>query len=95
MRWWGPGERGRGGHHLQLRRVQKQTTTIGPGAFIGSNVNLVAPVRVGAGAVVGAGSTLDERCAGGRAWRWNGRPRGDQARLGQKKTAEKTRKTHG
>ena len=36
----------------------KQTTTIGPGAFIGSNVNLVAPVRVGAGAVVGAGSTL-------------------------------------
>lgn len=37
---------------------KKHTTTVGPGAFLGSNVNLVAPVRVGAGAVVGAGSTL-------------------------------------
>lgn len=37
---------------------QKFATEIGPGAFIGSNVNLVAPLRVGAGAVVGAGSTL-------------------------------------
>lgn len=37
---------------------QKHGTTIGPRAFIGSNVNLVAPVRVGAGAVVGAGSTV-------------------------------------
>jgi bifunctional UDP-N-acetylglucosamine pyrophosphorylase/glucosamine-1-phosphate N-acetyltransferase len=39
---------------------KKSKTTIGTGAFIGSNVNLVAPVRVGAGAVVGAGSTLTE-----------------------------------
>jgi bifunctional UDP-N-acetylglucosamine pyrophosphorylase/glucosamine-1-phosphate N-acetyltransferase len=38
--------------------VQKHRTVIGRGAFIGSNVNLVAPLRVGAGAVVGAGSTL-------------------------------------
>jgi bifunctional UDP-N-acetylglucosamine pyrophosphorylase/glucosamine-1-phosphate N-acetyltransferase len=37
---------------------QKYATQIGAGAFIGSNVNLVAPLRVGAGAVVGAGSTL-------------------------------------
>lgn len=37
---------------------KKHVTTIGPGAFIGSNVNLVAPVRVGQGAVVGAGSTI-------------------------------------
>jgi len=36
----------------------KHPTVMGPGAFIGSNVNLVAPVRVGAGAVVGAGSTI-------------------------------------
>lgn len=39
---------------------QKHATRIGPGAFIGSNVNLVAPVRVGAGAAVGAGSTITE-----------------------------------
>jgi bifunctional UDP-N-acetylglucosamine pyrophosphorylase/glucosamine-1-phosphate N-acetyltransferase len=37
---------------------RKRTTRIGRGAFIGSNVNLVAPVTVGAGAVVGAGSTI-------------------------------------
>jgi len=36
----------------------KSTTEIGDGAFIGSNTNLVAPVRVGAGAVVAAGSTI-------------------------------------
>jgi bifunctional UDP-N-acetylglucosamine pyrophosphorylase/glucosamine-1-phosphate N-acetyltransferase len=36
----------------------KHRTTVERGAFIGSNVNLVAPVRVGAGAVVGAGSTI-------------------------------------
>ncbi|MCL6610438.1 MAG: bifunctional UDP-N-acetylglucosamine diphosphorylase/glucosamine-1-phosphate N-acetyltransferase GlmU [Peptococcaceae bacterium] len=37
---------------------KKWTTVIGDNAFIGSNANLVAPVRVGAGAVVGAGSTI-------------------------------------
>jgi bifunctional UDP-N-acetylglucosamine pyrophosphorylase/glucosamine-1-phosphate N-acetyltransferase len=40
--------------------VNKHETRIGAGAFIGSNVNLVAPVTVGAGAVVGAGSTITE-----------------------------------
>ena len=34
---------------------QKHPTTIGPGAFIGSDSQLVAPVTVGAGAYVGAG----------------------------------------
>lgn len=38
--------------------VSKHATVLGAGAFIGSNVNLVAPVRVGAGAIVGAGSTV-------------------------------------
>ena len=37
---------------------KKWTTVIGDNAFIGSNTNLVAPVRVGGGAVVGAGSTI-------------------------------------
>jgi len=36
----------------------KYRTTIGPGAFIGSNTALVAPVSVGEGAIVGAGSVI-------------------------------------
>ena len=36
----------------------KSRTTIGDGAFIGSNTALVAPVTVGPGAIVGAGSTV-------------------------------------
>ncbi|ACA58636.1 bifunctional UDP-N-acetylglucosamine diphosphorylase/glucosamine-1-phosphate N-acetyltransferase GlmU [Candidatus Desulforudis audaxviator] len=37
---------------------KKWTTVIEDGAFIGSNTNLVAPVTVGRGAYVGAGSTI-------------------------------------
>ncbi|OIO10834.1 MAG: UDP-N-acetylglucosamine diphosphorylase/glucosamine-1-phosphate N-acetyltransferase [Elusimicrobia bacterium CG1_02_63_36] len=40
--------------------VKKNPTTIGAKAFIGSNVNLVAPVKIGRGATVGAGSTITE-----------------------------------
>ncbi|WP_316898668.1 bifunctional UDP-N-acetylglucosamine diphosphorylase/glucosamine-1-phosphate N-acetyltransferase GlmU [Pseudodesulfovibrio indicus] len=36
----------------------KFKTVIGPGAFIGSNTALVAPVRVGRDALIGAGSTI-------------------------------------
>lgn len=36
----------------------KSVTKIGDNAFIGSNTNLVAPVEVGEGAVIGAGSTI-------------------------------------
>jgi len=38
--------------------VNKFKTEIGDGAFIGSNSSLVAPVSIGANAVVGAGSTI-------------------------------------
>jgi bifunctional UDP-N-acetylglucosamine pyrophosphorylase/glucosamine-1-phosphate N-acetyltransferase len=38
--------------------VNKHVTEIGDGAFIGSNTSLVAPVRVGADATIGAGSTI-------------------------------------
>ena len=38
----------------------KYRTEIGAGAFIGSNTALVAPVRVGDGAVVGAGSVITQ-----------------------------------
>ena len=36
----------------------KHRTVIGPGAFIGSNTALVAPVVIGPGAIVGAGSAI-------------------------------------
>ena len=39
---------------------KKYQTIIEAGAFIGSNTSLVAPVTVGAGAYVGAGSTITE-----------------------------------
>ncbi|HET9820107.1 MAG TPA: bifunctional UDP-N-acetylglucosamine diphosphorylase/glucosamine-1-phosphate N-acetyltransferase GlmU [Rhodanobacteraceae bacterium] len=38
--------------------VAKHITEIGDGAFIGSNTALVAPVRVGTNATIGAGSTI-------------------------------------
>jgi bifunctional UDP-N-acetylglucosamine pyrophosphorylase/glucosamine-1-phosphate N-acetyltransferase len=38
--------------------VNKFKTTIDDGAFIGSNSSLVAPVNIGAGATIGAGSTI-------------------------------------
>jgi bifunctional UDP-N-acetylglucosamine pyrophosphorylase/glucosamine-1-phosphate N-acetyltransferase len=38
--------------------VNKSATTIGDGAFIGSNSSLVAPVDIGAGATIGAGSVI-------------------------------------
>jgi len=39
---------------------EKSRTVIDDGAFIGSDSQLVAPVRVGKGAVVGAGTTVQE-----------------------------------
>jgi len=40
--------------------VAKHKTVIHAKAFIGSNVNLVAPVKIGRGATIGAGSTITE-----------------------------------
>jgi bifunctional UDP-N-acetylglucosamine pyrophosphorylase / glucosamine-1-phosphate N-acetyltransferase len=36
----------------------KYKTTIGPGAFVGSNTSLVAPVKIGSGAYIGSGSVI-------------------------------------
>ncbi|MFC4270220.1 bifunctional UDP-N-acetylglucosamine diphosphorylase/glucosamine-1-phosphate N-acetyltransferase GlmU [Sneathiella chungangensis] len=41
----------------------KFKTDIGAGAFIGSNTALVAPVKIGDGAIVGAGSTISKDVA--------------------------------
>jgi bifunctional UDP-N-acetylglucosamine pyrophosphorylase/glucosamine-1-phosphate N-acetyltransferase len=38
----------------------KNKTVIGDGVFIGSNSNLVAPVKLGAGSFVAAGSTITD-----------------------------------
>ncbi|MBT8082562.1 MAG: bifunctional UDP-N-acetylglucosamine diphosphorylase/glucosamine-1-phosphate N-acetyltransferase GlmU [Gammaproteobacteria bacterium] len=40
--------------------ANKHKTTIGDGAFIGSGVELVAPVSIGPGSTVGAGSTISK-----------------------------------
>lgn len=45
--------------------IDKFETVIGPGAFIGSNTALVAPVAIGRGAVVAAGSVITENVAAG------------------------------
>ncbi len=47
--------------HLQLRRqADKHQTVIGDGAFIGSDSQLIAPVTVGKGAYVAAGSSITD-----------------------------------
>ncbi|SIS39999.1 bifunctional UDP-N-acetylglucosamine diphosphorylase/glucosamine-1-phosphate N-acetyltransferase GlmU [Neptunomonas antarctica] len=43
--------------------VNKSLTDIGDNVFIGSNTSLVAPVKVGSGATVGAGSTITKEVA--------------------------------
>ncbi|GAB2496082.1 bifunctional UDP-N-acetylglucosamine diphosphorylase/glucosamine-1-phosphate N-acetyltransferase GlmU [Pseudoxanthomonas sangjuensis] len=46
--------------------VNKSTTTIGDGAFIGSNSALVAPVTIGANATIGAGSVIGKDAPEGK-----------------------------
>jgi bifunctional UDP-N-acetylglucosamine pyrophosphorylase/glucosamine-1-phosphate N-acetyltransferase len=46
--------------------VNKWSTVIGDGAFVGSGSMLVAPVRIGAGATIGAGSTITEDAPDGK-----------------------------
>ena len=46
--------------------VEKHRTEIGDSAFIGSGVELVAPIRVGEGATIGAGTTLTRDAPAGQ-----------------------------
>ena len=46
--------------------VNKSVTTIGDGAFIGSNSSLVAPVDIGEGATIGAGSVISKPAPAGK-----------------------------
>jgi bifunctional UDP-N-acetylglucosamine pyrophosphorylase/glucosamine-1-phosphate N-acetyltransferase len=45
--------------------ANKHRTTIGDDVFIGSGVNLVAPIEIGSGATIGAGSTLTKSAPSG------------------------------
>jgi bifunctional UDP-N-acetylglucosamine pyrophosphorylase/glucosamine-1-phosphate N-acetyltransferase len=45
--------------------VRKSPTEIGPGAFIGSDTMLVAPVKIGAGASTAAGSIITKNVPDG------------------------------
>lgn len=65
--------------------VSKHPTLIEEGAFIGSNTNLVAPVRVGAGAVIGAGSTITEDVPAGALGLARGKQRNIENWLSRKK----------
>ena len=46
--------------------LNKHQTIIGDGAFIGSGVELVAPVEIGKGATIGAGSTISKAVPPGK-----------------------------
>ena len=46
--------------------VNKFETTIGDGAFVGSNSSLVAPVQIGADATIGAGSVITKEAPEGQ-----------------------------
>ncbi|MCG6566953.1 bifunctional UDP-N-acetylglucosamine diphosphorylase/glucosamine-1-phosphate N-acetyltransferase GlmU [Tessaracoccus sp. ZS01] len=71
--------------------VHKSTTHVGKAAFVGSNSVLVAPVDVGAGALVAAGSTITDDVPAGalgvargrqrnvEGWMTRGRPDSKQA----------------
>ena len=71
----------RRGYHLQLRWSKKHRTAIGDGAFVGSNSTLVAPIEIGAGAYIAAGSVITHRAS--RRARPGSRASGKQRRLGQ------------
>lgn len=46
--------------------VNKSITQIGDNAFVGSNSSLVAPLRIGDGATIGAGSVISKQAAEGK-----------------------------
>ena len=67
---------------------KKHPTTIGEGAFIGSNTALVAPVTIGAGAYVGAGSAITKDVPPGKL----GISRARQVNLERRLTGKKKKK---
>ena len=73
--------------------VFKHRTEIGEDAFIGSNTALVAPVRVGAGAMTGSGSVVTQDVPTA-LWRWGGpsRSTGTASRRGSWRSCARQRR---
>lgn len=69
--------------------VNKWTTVIGNGAFVGSNTNFVAPVEIGESAVIGAGSTITENVPDNALSVARGRQKNIEGYTGKKSTKEK------
>ena len=67
----------------------KSTTHVGEGAFVGSNTVLVAPVDVGAGALVAAGSAITEDVPAGALGVARGRQRNIDGYVAEKRPASK------
>ena len=77
---------------------KKNPTFIGDGAFIGSDTQLIAPVEVGPGAYVAAGSSITENVPPGALGIARGRQvnvEGWVDRKKQKKTEDRRQKTEG
>jgi bifunctional UDP-N-acetylglucosamine pyrophosphorylase/glucosamine-1-phosphate N-acetyltransferase len=68
--------------------AKKFKTIIGEKAFIGSNTALVAPVTIGPGAYVGAGSTITADVPAGKLGLARGRQVIKERRLPEKKEPE-------
>ena len=78
--------------------VQKNPTVIEDGAFIGSDSQLIAPVRLGAGAYVAAGSSITDDVPAGAlasraAARWTRRAGRRDARSGQRTERRRSTKS--
>jgi bifunctional UDP-N-acetylglucosamine pyrophosphorylase/glucosamine-1-phosphate N-acetyltransferase len=75
--------------------VQKHRTEIGADAFIGSNTALVAPVKVGEGAIVAAGSVITEEVPPDALALGRARQVTKQGRAGTIRERNKSRKNKG
>jgi bifunctional UDP-N-acetylglucosamine pyrophosphorylase/glucosamine-1-phosphate N-acetyltransferase len=69
--------------------VEKHTTTIRDGAFIGSDTQLIAPVTVGEGAYVGTGTTIREDVPPGALAVSAGKQRNIEGWVGKKRKTTK------
>jgi bifunctional UDP-N-acetylglucosamine pyrophosphorylase/glucosamine-1-phosphate N-acetyltransferase len=69
--------------------THKHPTVIEDGAFIGSDTQLIAPVRIGKGAYVGAGSSITEDVPAGALGIARGRQTNVEGWAERKKTAAK------
>lgn len=69
--------------------TNKHQTIIGDEVFVGSNTNLVAPIKVGSGAFIGAGSTVTKDIPARALAVARGKQRNIEGWENQKKTKEK------